>query len=422
VDPEHPAVTILNFSRTEYLPYMPVYYGDEYPIRRTGRNPWSVFDVVQFASQHTPGPVWLMLPAFGGLPEYTWHLPTGEEMRLMLWAALAAGCDGITFHGSFSPPNWRVNRYYFYTAIDSYGAKTPCWDSMVEVGEQITAIGPSLLNCAVDASEPFATECEQLEEYRGVYSGPAVRLGVLRQPGEAGGRFVIAVNQDLDEARSATLMADAEAVGADAVFVDLTDDTEPVPAGDPLTVTLAPGDGRVLFCGTLEQATAVREAVRAERAAILRPIFRLDADIAGVNDVDTGEAERLAEGGQIAEAMAALERADGMAVVREQMDALDRVQELLSPVAQVFRDNWDVVVPPADRESVPTNEVWQNTQDPRMQQYVDEVAQGFLDRITLMRRIRRGEAMAVAAEVDALVEQAERLNEEAIAYVREKAG
>ncbi len=274
----------------------------------------------------------------------------------------------------------------------------------------------------MDASAPFAVECEQLEEYRGVYSGPAARLGVLRQPGEAGGRFVVAVNQDLDGMRSATLMADAEAVGADAVFVDLIDDTEPVPAGDPLTLTLDPGDGRVLFCGTLEQATAVREAVRAERAAILRPIFRLDADIAGVNDVDTGEAERLAEGGQIPEAMAALERADGMAAIREQMDNLERVQELLSPVAQVFRDNWDVVVPPADREGVPEFGVWRSTQDPRMQQYVDEVAQAFLDRIALMRRIRHGEAMAVVADVDALLAQAERLNEEAIAYVREKAG
>lgn len=427
IDPHHPAVTILNFSRTEFLPYMPVYYGDEYPIRNTGRNPWSVFDVVQFASQRTPGPVWIMLQAFGGRPEYTWQLPTEAEMRMMLWGAIAGGCDGITFHGSFSPPNWRVNKYYFYTAIDSFGAKTPCWDAMVEVGEQITAIGPLLLDCDVDTSDAFEVQCDQLENHRERYTGPAVRLGVLKQPGEDGGRFLVAVSQHLDTEQQARLLADPDAIGADAVLIDLQEAQRSpsrgagAPARTAYDLTLAPGDGRILFCGSPEQAAEVVARVGAGRAANLRPIFHLDADIAGANDVDTGEAEALAEAGQIEEAIAALDRAEGMAEIRGQVAALDEVQALLSPVAQTFRDNWDVVVPPADREGVPGYAVWRNTQDARMQQYVDEVADALVARITLMRRMKAGEAAQVAGDVDALVERAKRLNEEAIAYVSERA-
>ncbi len=422
IDPQHPAVTILNFSRTEFLPYMPVYYGDEYPIRNSGRNPWSVFDVVQFASRRTPGPVWIMLQAFGGLPSYTWQLPTGPEMRLMLWGAIAGGCDGITFHGSFSPPNWRVNKYYFYTAIDSFGAKTPCWDSMVDVGEQITAIGPAMLGSTVDSSDAFAVECEQLEDYRERYTGPAVRLGVLRQPAEDGGRFVVAVNQDLDEARTATLTADLGTVGEAAVFIDLQGAMEPVAARDALELTLEPGDGRSLFCGTAAQAAEISKAVRAGRGSNLRPILRLDVEIARANGVDVGAAEALVEEGRIDEAVAALDRADGMAAIRVSMAWLDEAQELLSPIAQTFRDHWEVVVPPADREGVAAYAIWRNTQDPRMQQYVDDVAQALLDRVTLMRRLKAGEAAEVAAEIEALVERSKRLNEEAVAYVTQQAG
>ncbi|MGI5818049.1 MAG: hypothetical protein ACOX9R_08120 [Armatimonadota bacterium] len=422
VDPDHPALTILNFSRTEYLPYMPVYYGDEYPIRNTGRDPWMVMDVVQFASQRAPGPVWLMAQAFGGLPEYRWQLPTGPEMRLMLWGAIAGGCKGITFHGSFSPPSWRINRYYFTTAIDSFGATTPAWEAMVDVGREITAIGPSMLDCAVDTSGAFTVECEQLEDYRERYTGPAVRLGLLRQPGADGGRFLVAVNQDLDRARSARLGPDPGQIAEDAVLVDLLGTMEPMAARAGLELTLEPGDGRILFCGTPAQVGEVVEAVRAGHEANLRQIFEMDARIARAGGVDVAAAAALAERGRSGEAIEALDRAEGMAVVRERIAALDEALALLTPIAHTFREHFDVVVPAEDRTGVARDETWRNTQDPLMQQYADEVAEAFIDRIMLMRRVKAGEAAETAGEVAALVERARRLNEDAIGYVREKAG
>ena len=422
IDPHHPAVTILNFSRTEFLPYMPVYYGDEYAIRKTGRNPWSVQDIVHFAATHKPGPVWVMLQAFGGRPDYSWHLPTGPEMRLMLWGAIAGGVKGITFHGSFSPPSWRVNKYYFYTAIDSLGAKTPCWDAMVAVGREITAIGPAMLDCEVDTSDAFTVECEQLEDYRDRYTGPAVRLGILRQPGLGGGHFLVAVNQDLDQAREATIVADPEQIGEDTVMVDFEAQGDPLPQRSGHELTLEPGDGRILFCGTREQVQQAVDAVQAGHARNLRQIYRMDAEIAKANGTDISEAEALAEKGSMEDAFARLWETDGMKDIATCISGLDEVQELLSPITQVFRDNWDVVVPPADRKGVGAFEVWQNTQDPRMQQYVDEVAQALIERIELLRRVKEGKAAVVQDEINELVQRAQRLNEEAIAYVREKAG
>jgi hypothetical protein len=422
IDPHHPAVTILNFSRTEFLPYMPVYYGDEYPIRRTGRNPWMVMDVVQFASQRTPGPVWIMLQAFGGRPEYTWQLPTGPEMRLMLWGSIAGGCKGITFHGSYSPPNWRYNKYYFTTAIDSFQATTPCWDAMVDVAREITAIGPSMLDCRVDTSGAFTAECEQLENYRERYNGPAVRLGVLRQPGPDGGRFLVAVNQDLDEARTVRLVADAEQIDAAAMLVGLQALAAPAPARAGAELTLEPGDGRILFAGTSEQVAEVVAATQAGHQANLRQIFRMDAEVARANGVDVAAAEALAEQGRVQDAILALEQAEGVEALAACARGLDEVQALLTPMAQVFRDEWDVVVPEADRQGVAEMAVWRNTQDPRMQQYSDEVAQAFIDRILLARRMKAGEAAQITGEVEALVERARRLNVEATEYAKAKAG
>ncbi|NLO05490.1 MAG: hypothetical protein GX131_06620 [candidate division WS1 bacterium] len=57
-----------------------------------------------------------------------------------------------------------------------------------------------------------------------------------------------------------------------------------------------------------------------------------------------------------------------------------------------------------------------------MQQYSDEVAQAFIDRILLARRMKAGEAAQITGEVEALVERARRLNVEATEYAKAKAG
>ena len=212
-DPAHPSLTILNLNQTAFLPYMPIYYGDEYPIRNRrqgGRNPWSMAQSVRGCAESTRAPVWVMLPAFGGYEEYTWHLPTGPEMRLMIYLAVANGAKGVTFHGSFSPPCWRYNQYYTHTAIDSWGAASDAWQAMGEAGRQVTAIGPSLLRTEVSAAGPFAVECAQITAGSGAatYKGPAATLGVLKEK-DRDGCFLVLVNQDITNPQTATLSRSA---------------------------------------------------------------------------------------------------------------------------------------------------------------------------------------------------------------------
>jgi len=433
--PDIPAVTILNIQRTEFLPYMPIYYGDEYPIRNTGRRPWEVYDVVRFCATHTPAPVWVMLQAFGGLEGYSWYLPTGPEMRMMIYSVLAAGGKGITFHGSHSPPCWRHNLYYFFTSIDAWGAYTPAWTAMVEAGRQVSAIGSVMLDTEVDETEAFTVRCAQVET-EGGYAGSAVRLGILRQP-DAGGRFIVAVNQDITGPQQAELLADPELVAEDALLYDLFELAEIGPARREHAIALAAGDARIFFCGSPEAGAAVLDAVHGAHYRNEAPIYRLDASVAEANEIRLREADALAQ-----QAAEAYEAGDGALAHQRIVEArqavadaiaaheplaavvagLKETLELLAPVANTFREHFDVVVPPADREGVPRGQVWQNTRDARMQQYADETAQCFTARIALERRLHAGEAAVIADEVADLLDHARRLNDEATAYVLQKAG
>ncbi len=431
IDPDLPALTILNLSRTEFLPYMPIYYGDEYPIRNTGRRPWQVYDLVRFCATHTRAPVWVMLQAFGGREGYSWYLPTGPEMRMMVYSVLAAGGKGITFHGSFSPPCWRFDHHYFYTACDSWGAATPAWEAMREAGRFVTAIGAVMQDTEVDEGEPFTVRCEQLET-EGGYAGPGVRLGILRERGGGSGRFIVAVSQDMNGPQQAALMADPKAIAEDALLFDLFDLAEIGPARSEHAFDLAAGDARIFFCGSREAGEAVMDAVHGAHYRNELPLFRIDAALAEANGLDVTEARALAEAagqahaaGSGTQAARRILEAHGMAQQALEADpavgpaqaGLAEALELLTPIAHTFRDNFDVVVPPKDREGHQRYEPWQNTQDPRMQQFTEETVQCFIDRLALERRLYAGEAAAIAPEVADLLERARRLNAQAIPYV-----
>jgi len=433
IDPRLPVLTILNLSKTEFLPYMPIYYGDEYPIHNTGRKPSQVYEMVRFCATHTKAPVWVMLQAFGGRQDYSWYLPTGPEMRMMIYSVLAAGGKGITFHGSFSPPCWRFHHHYFYTSCDSWGAATPAWPAMREAGRQVTAIGPVMLETEVDLGEALNVRCEQLET-EGGYAGPGVRLGVLRERG-GDGRFVVAVNQDVDGPQSAALLADPEIIGEDAVLFDLFDLAEVGPGRQEHAIELAAGDARIFFCGSREAGEAVVDAVHSAHYRNEAPIYRIDASIAEANELRLPEADALArqaaeayeaDNGTLAhERVIAAQRAVAEAIAGDEavggtVAGLAEALELLTPVAHTFRDHFDVVVPPEDRDGAARYSVWQNTRDPRMQQYVDETAACFTDRLALERRLYAGEAALVAPDLADLVARARRLNAEAIPYVLSK--
>ncbi|MCE5240662.1 hypothetical protein LLH23_19550 [bacterium] len=436
-DPNHPVLVILNLDRTEYLPYMPVYYGDEYPIRNTGRRPWEVTKLVRFCARQTPAPVWVMLPAFGGREGYTWLLPTGPETRLMIWLVVANGGKGITWHGSQSPPCWRYNQHYFYTLCDSWGVGTSGWEALRAAGRQVTAIGPSLLETDCVDDHPFTAEAQPLDLGKAAYQGPAVTLGVLKQR-TGGGFFIVAVNQDVEHEQQATLRADAGKLGAATQLCDLSGLTAPAPfpAGG-LAVTLAPGDGRVLYCGTAAGAQAALAAVHRGHYDNERVIYDMDAAVAAANGVDLGAAAGLSR--QAAEATkrgdytlaharlsaAQAKLAEAVTAAKPLGEVLAQLQDslrLLSEVADVYRANFDVLVPPDLVKQSPRSQPFANTRDAKLQQLVDDTAEAFCQRLLLEDRVVAGEAAAVAAPAAELLAQAQRLHAEAIPYVRSRAG
>ena len=100
--PEHTALfPYLHSVAADFIPYVPVFVGDFYPVKRqnsSGRNPWSVYDhflgVVKRAGDT---PVWFMPQGFGSGPASSYAFPSASEMSLMLHLSLAAGVKGVVY-------------------------------------------------------------------------------------------------------------------------------------------------------------------------------------------------------------------------------------------------------------------------------------------------------------------------------------
>jgi len=439
VDPDHPVLVILNLNRTEFLPFMPIYYGDEYPIRNArqgGRNPWAVTKMVRFCATRTKTPVWVMLQAFGGLADYTWQLPDEAEMRLTIYEAIANGAKGLTFHGSSSPPCWRYNLYYFDTARDSWGVETPAWTAMREAGRHVAAVGPSLLSTEVSDAAILKVECEAMTDESSPYRGPTIRAGVLRQRA-ADGWFVVVVNQDVKRARHGTLSLNADAAPAGARLYDLYDlaDTGAA-AATGHTLELGPGDGRIFFVGAEAAAGPVLAAVHKGHYDNELPLYEMDLEAAAANGCDTAGAADLARAAAQARGAAefataharivAARKALGDAVAantalaRAQRD-LSEAQAALSAVVLTYRRHFDVVVPPELRKDKARGVVWKNTQDPKMQGYADDTAAALCLRLRLEDEVRAGKAAQALPRITGLLETATRLKTEALPYVLSRA-
>jgi len=437
VDPGHPILVILNLNRTEFLPFMPIYYGDEYPVRnakRGGRNPWAVTKMVRFCATHTKAPVWVMLQAFGGLPDYTWQLPDEAEMRLTIYEAVANGAKGLTFHGSSSPPCWRYRLYYFDTARDSWGVEAPAWAAMRDAGRQVTAIGQELLLTDVSDADVVAIDCDVMTDEDVPYRGPAIKAGILRRR-EGDGWFAVVVNQDVVQPRRGTLSLNAGVVSEDCRLCDLHSLTEP--AGDPRAVTecgleLEPGDGRIFFIGPASAAGDVVSAVHKGHCDNELPLFEIGLEAAKANECDTTRVEAFAvEAGRayaaahyptarakFAAARKALRAGVGAAAtLARAQDSLADTLRMLTAVVLTYRRHFDVIVPPASRKEAAKGALWRNEQDAAMQAYVDETAEALCLRMALADKVQAGRAEQALPEIMRLQKTAGRLEAEAIPYV-----
>ena len=269
--PKHiAAFPYLNSSTVDLMPYVPVYLGDWYPIKRknaSGHNPWSVYKefsrLVKLAGSK---PVWFVPQGFAGGPDNphgVYALPAAGEYRLMLHLAAAAGVKGIFWHGF---PNgswpWMINyNLYRYAPMGGAGQLMSSWQGISDAGRAFATVGPLLLKAQpVPLPEGISVQCRQFRSANRFYAGPAIRLFALKTPD---GMLILAVNQN----PYGTETGELSLPEGDHFNLSALSDIR----GQRLHLKLAPGDAVYIYNGPKgpELDSAFRSRYQAELSRYL---------------------------------------------------------------------------------------------------------------------------------------------------------
>ena len=262
----------LNSSASDLIPYLPVFIGDFYPVKRrqsSDRNPWAVYQ--EFTNRVRKAgkvPVWFMPQGFSSTPD-NYAFPTPGEIRLMLYLSVCAGVKGIAWHGFPSGTwPWMMNYHmYRYAMLGGAGQRSPSWPGVRDGGRFFAFAGPLLVNAA-PAALPAGAEvtCGEYRSQNHYYAGKAIRLFALKHPW---GMIYMAVNQN-PYGREKGILQLPQA-GFDLNLL--------CPVGKRIALDLAPGDCKAVFTGAKEALdVSFRSLFRAERARYLLLADRLKGD------------------------------------------------------------------------------------------------------------------------------------------------
>jgi hypothetical protein len=443
INPDRPAMPILNLSQSAYIPHVPIYFGDLYPIRSHGvldRNPWNAGETTRSITTRTRTPVWVMLQAFSTDPRLTnfknpYTMPDEAETRYMIYSVVANGGKGIMYHGAVWGPAWRYKSAYDRVLVDCWGGHTAGWNAVGAAAQRLTAIGPALLESDFEVNDKFTVEAPAIETRNGYYKGPAVGVGVLKQR-TGGGHFLVAQNQDVTKPQRGALAVMPEMAQGKALYDLFADSLEAVPATTKLTLDLIPGDARILYCGPEKEARRVIDVVLTGRCANERAIFDIDLSRAEKNGIDVAPAVAAAK--QSAEALAAkdapkaygallrarkllLEATRAAPALGACVERIQDAQRRLAAITTVFGDHIATVIPNDLFDATKNGAQYGKQADERMQQYLDATAGAYAKLLALTDRVNAGEAKAVVDELVALDETVQQLEKNAIPYVTEKA-
>lgn len=243
IDPLHPVITGGNSYDYAFARHRPVALFDWYQMRENRYAPWSVGGITAMIYRDASGPVWYIAPAFHNITgEYT--RPTPAELRLMSYAALANGAKGLFFFCWRERPLWM--RMAGSGVVDVVGSDTPLWDEVRDMGRQITAVGPLLLNTKVESNTRLKVQAETIkitwdEEI------PAIAASVLAEPGGEV-QYLVIYNNDPKRRQEGAVQLPAGIVRGRGLY-DLYA-LAPAPGwkpneGNALRVALEPGEGRI---------------------------------------------------------------------------------------------------------------------------------------------------------------------------------
>jgi hypothetical protein len=184
------------------------------------------FEYLDMSRAEVPGvPQWVIVQAFEPIPSehpHYWRMPEPVELRLEVFAALAHGAKGI-FYFLYQSEGW------VHGLRDADYRPTALLDEARRINAKVQAMGAVLLAIERDdAHRPRASDGEAF-----AYTDPD------------GGRYVFALNTDVFEERPIEITLDAAWAGARGA-IDVYDGEELAVANGVLTVTVQPGDGRLL--------------------------------------------------------------------------------------------------------------------------------------------------------------------------------
>lgn len=428
VTPDRVGFPYLNLNRYEYAPYVPVYLGDFYPIKRRdsgGRNPWSMQQAMRAAVEHAgPGvPVWLMPQAFAYFRR-TYAFPSAAEMRLMLYGAVAEGCKGILFHGWAGEIPWRTKYGYHYSYF-AMGPAEPLWSAIRECGRELTAVG-ALLSDAHPKPVPsgVSVTSRDFRAHDGFYSGPALTVHSLEERAASGGRVLLVLNQNDSQREKGVLHIQG---GAGMALFDLSE-MQPVPELKDVSVEIVPGGCRVFFLGPAARTRAAADDVFRARHEAERVRYEIDADLATRNGIAVDAAKRLAARAKDARecgdayrdiliAQQELRQILARHDLGRDMAAAGKALDNLGSATFMFRTHFDLVMPPDLYQDAKRYRRMSNTRNPDMQAHVDAVAQDYLQYWRLEREVYAGRHARVAGDLRELTAKMERDARAAIAYL-----
>ncbi|MBQ9502937.1 MAG: hypothetical protein IJU70_12325 [Lentisphaeria bacterium] len=427
-----PLYPYLNIHARVYIPYVPVFCGDWYPISRknaSGRNPWNIgrvtAETVRIAGET---PVHVILQSFGYFKE-VYGFPTVEEFRLMSNLAAANGAKGFEIHevNNRGLP-WRYKYGYHYAARGNAGEYTPLWFEIGRCAREFTAIGTQFTG-TFPGKNPAYLENIKTPDYRsknGFYAGPQVKFFTLAR--KDGTLFAVAVNHSLEKSIRQEVVFDNPA-GTSVWSL-----TKMAPASRAYTMDLAPGSAEYFVIGKEAAVGRSVNMVALERAKRLNVSWRIAADRAAGNGVDIAVAAAIYKRSVQAvredrglEALAFSKEAGK--VLKKTVDASafgqfdarwDKARHALSDACFMFLTHFDLVVPPEIRKATKRYEQYRNTADPEMQKLVDDVADCWIEYWQIEQLIVTGKLKDRSA-AEKLIAKAHACASAATAYLKANA-
>ena len=243
LDPTHPSVLCFYDSVLirRYDPYVPLNVSDIYALYEgSGKTAAYLYDWCRQIARETGNKRhWQILQTFGVAPwrPKKWgFIPTVEQLRLQVYAALAGGTRGIIMYST--------SYDCFRMMADQWGNPNELMKEAARLGEELIPLGKRLLDCVVDFDMKVVCDNEK------------ILVGVVHSP-ERDARYVILANKDEKAPQGGKLSA------VEGALLDLEALEE---VADGLVEPLLPGGGRIYMMGAADGFEGEAEIIRRNRA------------------------------------------------------------------------------------------------------------------------------------------------------------